>query len=81
MDKKTLQEWIRTGREIEFEVNGVNYSLTNFMEGNEVYLSFCEFYKETLDVKDFDTLWNSTYKGMKFSDLWESVRYDDITLY
>lgn len=46
MDKKTLQEWIRTGREIEFEVNGVNYSLTNFMEGNEVYLSFCEFSKK-----------------------------------
>lgn len=81
MDKKTLQEWIETGREIEFEVNGINYSITYSAASEEYCISFCEFYKETLDVKDFDTLWNSTYKGMKFSDLWESVRYDDITLY
>ena len=81
MDKKTLQEWIETGREIEFELNGINYSLTYSGDFEEYYIYFCQAYDETLDVKDFVTLWNSTYKGMKFSDIWKSVKYDDITLY
>lgn len=81
MNKNVLKEWIETGREIEFTCKGNDYSITYYNDNRKDYISFCKAYDETLDVSDVDTLWNSTYKGMKFSDLWASVRYDDITLY
>lgn len=64
MTKEQLIEWVRTGREIEIEYKGKQYSITYYSDDREAFISFCEFYQETLDCKDVETLWNSIYKGM-----------------
>ena len=55
-----LKKWVRTGRELEFSYKGKDYSITYFRKNRKIYISFCEFYKETLDVATVDELWNST---------------------
>lgn len=79
MTKQQLIEWMEMGLEIEFESNGKQYSICHFLDDNgNGYLSFCEHYQETLDVKNAETLWNSTYKGMKVSEILSIVPESEI---
>ena len=73
MTKEQLFEWVDTGRELEFNYKGKDYSITYFRRNRKICISFCEFYKETLDVATVDELWNSTYKGIKLSDMLSSI--------
>lgn len=81
MTKEQLFEWVDTGRELEFNYKGKDYSIIYFRKNRKIYISFCEFYKETLDVATADELWNSTYKGIKLSDMLSSIPEDDVYVY
>ena len=81
MTKEQLFEWVDTGRELEFNYKGKDYSITYFRKNRKICISFCEFYKETLDIATVDELWISTYKGIKLSDMLSSIPEDDVYVY
>ena len=81
MTKEQLFEWVDTGRELEFNYKRKDYSITYFRKNRKICISFCEFYKETLDVATVDELWNSTYRGIKLSDMLSSIPEDDVYVY
>lgn len=57
-----LQEYIDIENEIEFTFNDKQYSITYwYPDDNEDnrWISFCEFYKETTEVKTAEELWNN----------------------
>ena len=81
MTKEQLFEWVDTGRELEFNYKGKDYSIIYFRKNRKIYISFCEFYKETLDVATVDELWNSTYKGIKLSDMLSSIPEDEVDVF
>lgn len=81
MTKEQLFEWVDTGRELEFNYKGKDYSITYFRKNRKICISFCEFYKETLDVATVDELWNSTYKGIKLSDMLSSIPEDKVDVF
>lgn len=76
-----LKKWIRTGRELEFNYKGKDYSITYYNDDRKDFISFCEAYDETVDVATVDELWNSTYKGIKLSDMLSSIPEDDVYVY
>ena len=81
MTKEQLFEWVDTGRELEFNYKGKDYSITYFRKNRKICISFCEFYMETLDVAPFDELWNSNYKGIKLSDMLYSIPEYHVYIY
>jgi hypothetical protein len=81
MTKEILNELVTTGREIEFDYKGKQYSITYYNDNRKKYISFCGFYKETLDVSSVDELWNSTYKNISVKDMILSINEDDYSVY
>lgn len=82
MTKAQVKQWMQNGREIEFVYNGKHYSLCPFLtEKKEKWISFCEFYQETLDVPNVETLWNETYKNIKVSLIFESVLVSEVDIF
>ncbi len=78
MKREMLKKYIETGREIEFAYKGKMYSITYYGDENKKdYISFCEFYKEPIDVTNFDELCNTCYDGVKVIDMWEALTEDD----
>ena len=81
MTKELLADYIDCGREIEFKYNEKMYSITyGIIDGEEV-ISFCEFYKETTEVKTFDDLMNVSRDGMTVLQMWESLEEEDVWIY
>lgn len=79
MTKEQVRKWMYTGRELEFESGGKQYSLSPFAgEDGKMWISFCEFYQDTLDVPDVDALWDSSYQGKKVSEILEPIPEDQI---
>lgn len=76
-----LSDYIACGREIEFEYKQHKYSITYGESSNGDYISFCEFYKETLDVKSAQELWNSYYHGISIKDVLLRLTPESIWLY
>jgi len=81
MTIEVLKKWVRTGRELEFNYKGKDYSITYYNDDRKDFISFCEAYDETVDVATVDELWNSTYKGIKLSDMLSSIPEDDVYVY
>lgn len=81
MTKEQLFEWVDTGRELELNYKGKNYSIIYPEIDNKRIISFCQFDDEVLDVATVDELWNSTYKGIKLSDMLSSIPEDDVYVY
>jgi hypothetical protein len=81
MNKEELTEYIATGREIEFVYRKKKYSITYYNDKREDYISFCEFYKDTLDVASADELWDAEYHGFRISEALSSLKEDDIDIY
>lgn len=74
MTQEQVKQWMQTGREIEFVYNEKRYSLCPFLtDKKEKWISFCEFYQETLEVSSVEILWDKTYKDIKVSSIFESV--------
>ena len=51
MRLECMELLIRDRREVEFEYKRKRYSIRYYADERERYISFCEFYKEPLDVK------------------------------
>ncbi len=80
MTKQQLTEWVDTGRELEFDYQGNKYSITYYSDNRKDYISFCQYYQDTLDVSDVDTLWNSTYKGIILADMLSSIPENEVDI-
>ena len=76
-----LKKWVRTCRELEFSYKGKDYSITYYNDDRKDFISFCEAYDETVDVATVDELWNSTYKGIKLSDMLSSIPEDKVDVF
>lgn len=81
MQKEQLKEYVANGREIEFEYNNKEYSITYGIIDNKEVISFCEFYKETTEVQTYEELLNVSRDGVTVAEMWESLKEDDIWLY
>jgi len=81
MNKEQLMDYVSHGREIEFKYNDKKYSITYAPEGEDYFISFCEFYKETSDVKNVDDLIKVTRDGVTVLQMLESITEDDIWIY
>lgn len=56
MKKEIIKELIETNREIEFEYDGKEYSITYYNDGRKNYISFCKAYEKPIDVSSVDEL-------------------------
>lgn len=81
MTKKQLEYYVDNYFDIEFDYKGKRYSITYYEDDREDYISFCEFYKEPTDVKNFDELCNIKVKGISILDIIESLPDSSITIY
>ena len=81
MTKEQLFKWVDTGRELELSYKGKNYSIIYSEIDNKRIISFCQFDDEVLDVATVDELWNSTYKGIKLSDMLSSIPEDEVYMF
>ena len=81
MTKEQLFKWVDTGRELELSYKGKNYSIIYPEIDNKRIISFCQFDDEVLDVTTVNELWNSTYKGIKLSDMLSSIPEDEVDVF
>ena len=78
---KTFRDYIDTGREIEFTYDKKEYSITYYNDNRVNFISFCEFYKEPIDVSSFDELLEKKYNGISIKDMIESLSEDDYSVF
>ncbi len=76
-----FREYIDTGREIEFTYDKKEYSITYYNDNRANYISFCEFYKEPIDVSSFDELLEKKYNGISIKNMIESLSEDDYSVF
>ena len=81
MNKDLLKDYVDCGREIEFKFNNKMYSITYGIIDDEEVISFCEFYKETTEVKTFNELIEVTRDGVTVLQVWESLTEEDVWIY
>ena len=78
MTTEYLKELVNCGYDIEFDYKNKEFSITRGTLNNVKVISFCEYYKEPVNVKTFDELLNIEYKGERLSDIWASLTENDI---
>ena len=85
MNLKELTAYVECGHEIEFLFDGKQYSITYWYPDNDEnnrWISFCEFYKETTEVKTVEELWNNVSRdGVTVGDMLSSIGNENIDIY
>ena len=81
MTKEQLINYVSHGREIKLKYNGKMYSITYSPQGEDDYISLCEFYKETTDVHSVEELLEVHRDGITVKQMLESLTEDDIWIY
>lgn len=85
MNFDQLKEYIEIGNEIEFNYNKKQYSITYWYPDDNVdnkWVSFCEFYKETTEVKTAEELWNNVSRdGVTVGEMLSSIDGAQIYIY
>lgn len=76
MKKEELKKLIEEGHEIEFEYKNKKYSITYGEINGEEVISFCEFDKDTVEVKTFDELLSVRYNDFVFGDILKNIKDD-----
>lgn len=77
----TKEEWklhMDEGCDMTFEYNGKKYSLTWGTLDGKTVISFCEFYKETVDCDTFDEIIEKDYRGEKIINILLKAKNEDI---
>lgn len=71
----SFNDWIETGREIEFTYMEKEYSVTYFKRNNGEYgISFCEFNCEPISFKDAEEFMANAKIGDELlCNIWEAV--------
>ncbi len=81
MNMQELTQYVSQGREIEFEYQGNNYSITyGILEGKEV-ISFCQFYQDTTEVTSVEELAKVERNGVTVLEMLQSLPEDKIWIY
>lgn len=81
MNKEELVDYINNNREIEFEWQNRKFSITYFKEDNRKFISFCEFYKEPVDVKTIDELFEIKIDNISILDILKDISDDKIYVF
>ena len=78
MTKELLRECIDSGREIEFKYNDKTYSITYGGVDEKEVISFCEFYKQSVEVGTFEELTELVYGDVSVIEMWQAVTDVDV---
>ncbi len=85
MTFEQLKDLVDCGHEIEFSFKGKRYSITYWYpndDENDIWISFCEFYKETTEVRTAIELWNNVSRdGYTVGEMFSSVEIEDIDVF
>lgn len=81
MNIDQLIELIDCGREIEFQCDGKKFSITYGVIDGEEVISFCEFYKESTEVKTAEELLEVQRYGKSVKDMISEITQNDIWIY
>ena len=73
MKKEYLIQLINEGHEIEFEYEKKKYSICYGACEDKEIISFCEFYKESKEVKTIDELLSLKYNGFTVGEILEKI--------
>lgn len=76
MKKEELKKLIEEGHEIQFEYKNKKYSITYGEINGEEIISFCEFDKDTVEVKTFDELLSVRYNDFVFGNILDNIKDD-----
>ena len=81
MKKEYLIKLIEEGHEIEFEYKDKKYSICYGVIDNEEVISFCEFYKESKEVKTIEELLALNYNDFVLQDILDSIDEDKVWVF
>ena len=81
MKRDYLIKLIEEGHEIEFEYNEKKYSICYGVIDNEEVISFCEFYKESKEVKTVEELLALNYNDFVLEDILDSIDEDKVWVF
>ena len=85
MTFEQLEDYISIRNEIEFTYNGKRYSITYWYPDeneNNALISFCEFYKDTTEVRTASELWNSVSReGVTVGEMLSSIKQGDFYVF
>ena len=85
MTFEQLEYYISVGHEIEYTYHGKEYSITYWCpDENEdnALISFCEFFKETTEVKTALELWNNVSgDGITVGEMLSGIKQEDIYVF
>ncbi len=81
MKKEYLIKLIEEGHEIEFEYKDKKYSICYGVIDNEEVISFCEFYKESKEVKTIEELLSLEYNDFIFENILDSIDEDKVWVF
>lgn len=81
MTKNELIDYIKHGREIVFKYDDHKYSITYSPDGEEDYISFCEFYKNPINVKNTEELMQIKINEITVMQMLERITENDIWIY
>ena len=81
MNKEYLIKLIEEGHEIEFEYKDKKYSICYGVIDNEEVISFCEFYKESKEVKTIEELLALNYNDFVLQDILDSIDEDKVWVF
>lgn len=76
-----LKQYIEQGNEIEFVYDNKRYSITYGEIDGEDVISFCEFHKETTEVKTIDELLEVKRDDHTVKEMVESLTEEDIWIF
>lgn len=81
MKLECIECLVLCNREIEFKYNNKRYSITYYNDNQEKYISFCEFYKEPIDVKNTKELLSLKIDNITLDKVFESLTDSAFDIY
>lgn len=81
MKIEEFKKLVETGREMEFNYKNKRYSITYGYIDNKYVISFCEFYKETTEVDNFDELLLVSRDNSTVKEMIETISDNDIDIF
>lgn len=78
---ESFEALITTRREIEFEYQKKNYSITYFSKDGVSYISYCEEFTDPIEVKSIGELENIKIQGIPLICVVQLVPEKDFIIY
>lgn len=81
MTIEEIKKYVSYGNEIEFQFQGKRFSITYGEFHGKELISFCEFYKETTEVKTVDELLKVKRYGVTVEKMLSECTAEDISIF